>query len=267
MTLDVLISTHAPEGIQRVEQMGLPHVDGVRYIVSWQRHADTSVPPSLASRSDVEIYRLSQPGLSRNRNNAMDHSTADIMLMADDDLVYTPEGLRSIIIAFEQRPSMLIASFMYAGEDAKKYPASECTLDHLPKGFYQSAIEIAVRRCAATATLRFSPDFGLGSERWPVGEDTIFMLSARHRGITPVFIPLVICTHRGLSTGNRPITDPRMMSGIGACIALEYPYTAPLRIPLKAWREYRARRMSLLPALFHMTAGALRATLSLKKPW
>ncbi len=34
-TIDVVIATHRPEGIRRVETMDAPALPGVRYIVSW----------------------------------------------------------------------------------------------------------------------------------------------------------------------------------------------------------------------------------------
>ena len=267
LTLDVLIATHSPEGLRRVESMNLPRVGGVRYIVSWQAHGDTPVPGYFDGRDDILIYRLDTPGVSNNRNNAIAKSSADIMLMADDDLIYTPSRLIAVVRAFEERPGMEMASFMYEGEDAKPYPAHECSLHKLPKGFFQTTFEIAVRRDSRAGRLRFSSDFGPGAQHWSVGEDTIFLLTARRMGIEARFIPTVICRHNGPTTGLRAMTDPAALRGTGACLALEYPVTAPLRIPLKAWRGWRAGRMRLIPALWHMTAGALRATFRYTPPW
>lgn len=266
LTLDVLIATHSPEGLRRVESMNLPRVGGVRYIVSWQAHGDTPVPGYFAGRDDIEIHRTDLKGLGNNRNNAIEHSKGDIMLIADDDLAYTPERLRSVTEAFAARPAMEMASFMYEGDDGKTYPPHECSLRQIPKGFYPTSFELAVRSDSRAGGLRFSPDFGLGST-WPIGEDTIFLLTARRMGIEARFIPTVICRHNGPTTGLRAMTDPAALRGTGACLALEYPVTAPLRIPLKAWRGWRAGRMRLIPALWHMTAGALRATFRYTPPW
>ena len=267
MTLDVLIATFIPEGIRRVERMDLPRMDGVRYIVSWQMHDDAPVPEYFSDRDDIEIHRTSLKGLGNNRNNAIEHSSADIMLIADDDLKYTPGQLTAVIRSFETRPDMEIASFMYEGCDGKTYPGRECDLSEYPKGFYVSAIELAIRRDSRAGRLRFSPDFGLGSDKWTVGEDSIFLLTARRMGIVPRFIPEVICRHDGPTTGLRAMTDPKALRGTGACIALEYPVSSILRIPLKAWRGYRAGKMRLLPALWHMYAGGFEATFLYTPAW
>lgn len=267
MTLDVLIATHSPRGLEAVERMQLPAVDRVRYVVSWQEHGGVAVPESLARREDVEIHRLDERGLARNRNNAIRHSRADIMLTADNDLYYTPQQLKSVIRAFEDNPEVEIGVFEYEGSDAKAYPKEQCPLNRLPKGYFTSAIEIAVRRTSRTERLLFPPEFGLGSGRWEVGEDSMFLLAARRMGLCVTFFPIVITRHDGPTTGLRPMTNPRALRGTGACIALEYPLTAPLRIPLKAWREWRVGRMNPLKGLVQMTLGALDATFRYTPPW
>ena len=98
LTLDVLIATHTPEGILRVADMNLPVVEGVRYIVSWQDHRDAEIPPALDARNDVTVDRFGQRGVSFNRNNAIELSTADVYLVADDDLRYSSSQDRKSVV-------------------------------------------------------------------------------------------------------------------------------------------------------------------------
>ncbi len=268
LTLDVLIATHTPTGIHRVEGMGLPRVEGVRYVVTWQGHEGAPVPQGLAGRGDVEIYRTDSRGLSNNRNCAMGHARADIILFADDDITYTPGGLRAVKRVFEEDPTLGMATFRHQGPVPKSYPAAECRIGRrLPAGYYVSAIEMAVRRDSPAGALRFDPQFGIGSTRWSVGEDSMFLLAARRRGVNISFFPIIIAAHPSLTTGTRPMTATPALRGTGACIALEYPLTWPLRIPLKVWREWRAGRMSPGRGLAQLTAGALDATLRYTPPW
>ena len=103
--LEVLISTLGRDGIERVAKMVLPRVDGVRYLVSWQK-PDGDIPQSLV-RPDMSVYRTSSMGISSNRNDAFDASTARLLLIADDDLIYTEEGLQSVIATMEDRKSVV----------------------------------------------------------------------------------------------------------------------------------------------------------------
>ncbi len=267
LTLDVLIVTHTPEGIQRVADMDLPHVDRVRYIVSWQNHRNAPIPRELASRVDLAVYRLDVPGISNNRNNALYHSTADICLMADDDLQYLPSQLEAVIRTFEENPGVDYASFMYEGDGGKLYPASECDLAELPKGFYQSAIEIAVRRDSPAGRLRFHPAFGPGSPRLHAAEDEMFLLTARHMGVKCRFFPIVITRHEGLSTGNRPIDNHYVLWAAGAFINYQYPLTSLLRIPLKAWRLRRAGQAGFFYSLYNMLRGVAYASHKVVPQW
>ncbi len=258
LTLDVLISTLGRDGISRVAQMRLPEIDGVGYIVSWQEPDGLPVPPELASRPDVRIYPLGGRGLSRNRNNALDHSTADIRLIADDDLRYTPDGLRAVIAAFERSPEVDIACFRYDGADAKTYPSRECRLTtKLPKDYYLTSFEMAIRNRGEASRLRYDERFGLGSGCLPLGEEEeLFHRAVRH-GLVARFFPVNITTHPGLTTGNRPMSDPRALRARGAVIALYYPLSWTLRIPLVAWRERRKGRAPFLGMLFQGFRGAL----------
>lgn len=104
MTLDVLIST-IDRGIHSAARVPIEPIDGVRWIVSWQMTGDESpeLPPELR-RPDVLVDTTRERGLSRNRNNALRLATADICLIADDDVTYTREGLLAVIDAFERHP-------------------------------------------------------------------------------------------------------------------------------------------------------------------
>jgi hypothetical protein len=57
LTLNLAIVTHKEDGIKRVVDMNLPHVDGVRYIVSWQSSEGVKLPEALY-REDMEIIRI-----------------------------------------------------------------------------------------------------------------------------------------------------------------------------------------------------------------
>lgn len=260
MTLDVAIATYRPEGIQRVTQMQLPSVEGVRYVVSWQEHGDTPVPESLRRRDDVKIYRFGKSGQSLNRNNAMDHCTADIILHGDDDLVYTPEGLSGVIRTFQDNPDIDIAAFRSDRVPPKVYPSVATKLGRkLPRGYFASMIEIAVRRSTA-GSLRCCPELGLASPRMHGGEDEMFLQSAIRRGLTCLFVPLTVCSHPAPSTGTKGAYTPANMRASGCTIALTYGgWESLLRVPLKAWRLARSGRARLLPALYYTAQGAIES--------
>lgn len=259
LTLDVAIITHSPEGILRVASMHLPAVDNVNYIVSWQDHRNTPIPQSLI-RDDVKIHRLDKTGLSNNRNNAFCHSKGDLILCGDDDVIYTAKGLNAVIDTFDTHPDIDVATFMsrQAGA-ARSYPDRECQLTTpLPRNYSVCSIEIALRRSTA-GQLRCHPELGLGSPSMHGGEDEVLLLSAIRRGLVCRYFPITVCEHPNLSTGNKKSLSDKNLRAMGCVIALYYPYSWVLRIPLKAWRVKKSRQAGFFPALRYLCQGVLKA--------
>lgn len=263
MTLDIAIATHKPEGIERVARMDLPHIDGVRYIVSWQNHADAPIPEEL-QREDVEIHRCERQGQSLNRNNAIDHCKADIILMGDDDLIYHPEGLKELIAAFEKDSELCLATFRGISPINPTYPEKACLLtEPFPKNYWVGACLIAFRRDGIGGLL-CHPMFGLGPTKLQGAEDEFFLLSAVRRGYKCMYLPITICEHPDYSTGLTATLSAGTLRASGCYIAIAYPRSFLARILLKAWRTKRAGQAGFFTALRHLLAGALYAPKVLK---
>ena len=253
--LQVLIATHQTAGIERVCDMDLPRVEGVEYLVSWQTHGNLPVPSALSARADISVLRFDGVGVSANRNNLLNHATAPLVLIADDDLCYAPGAFGRIIEVAEANPDVDYFSFRYDGADNKNYPPEVCSLKHLPKGFYQTAFEVALRRSPRTEGLQFNEKFGPGAPVFTAGEDEMLLLTARRMGLVCRFFPLTITCHKELTTGSRPLT-PGTARSAGAIIRLQNPLTWFLRIPVYAWRRSKEGRMTFRSALCHAAYGA-----------
>lgn len=261
LTLEVMISTCGPDGGRRVAAMRLPRVPRVSYLVSWQEPGEATVPEELASRDDVRIVTLSGLGLSRNRNNCLDHACGDLLMVADDDLRLYPEGLAAVIDTFERDPALEYGSFRYDSDVAKQYPSRECALTSgkLPKNFFQASVEIVIRRNSRVGRLRFHESFGLGCQEFSSGEEELLLKRARDKGVNCRFIPVSTCYHPGESTGVKPSLADGTIRARGVCTAVEYPFTAAARVPLTAWRISRSGQAPFLRALRLLSAGALKA--------
>ena len=258
LTLDLALITFGPDGIARVAAMNLPHIDGVRYVISWQCSGGAYLPDSLL-RPDVTVSRIESRGAAVNRNNAIDCCTADIILFSDDDLIYTPEQLLQVIETFEINPDVDVATFEATHPAGPVYPAASCRLgDPLPRGYWVSAYQIACRR-QSVGDLRCHPEFGAGAPVFTGADDELFLLAAIRRGLHCRFFPVNICTHPNLSTGTTATLSPGNLRALGCYIAIAWPRSCFMRILLKAWRALRAGQCSLPAALRHLLAGALQA--------
>lgn len=259
MTLDIAICTYRPEGIARVAAMCLPKLPDVNYVVSWQAHDDAPVPAELASRPDVSIHRFDGTGLSSNRNNAMRFCSSDIVLIGDDDLIYTDGQIEGLIRSFEGAPDVAVATFRSEQGSPHPYPESSVRLQRkLPRGYHVSSIEIAYRR-NAIGELCFCTELGLNSPMLHAGEDEMFLMAAIRRGLHCRFFPVTVCSHLHASTGTKNRLEAGNLRSAGCVIALTYGMGAILRVPLKAWRVSRKKQAPLFRALYHLTRGALMA--------
>lgn len=256
-TLDLAVTTHRPEGIKRVASMVLPPIEGVRYVVSWQAHDNAPVPSELDARADVVILRFEGAGLSNNRNNAIDHCTAEVVLFADDDVTYTPEGLRLLRQTFADNPEVDLATFRSIHGDPARFPAESVRLGaKLPKGYSVASFEIAFRP-AHCGSLHCCPELGLGAPKYHGGEDEIFLLSAIKRGLNCRYFPVTVGAHPHESTGTKAKMTRGNLLAAGCVIAFFHPKSAVLRIPLKALRLARCGRANFFSALLNLTQGAL----------
>lgn len=256
LTLDVAVATHGKEGINRVAEMLLSPQENVRYVVSWQGHEDAPIPDMIRNRNDIEVWRLEKKGLSNNRNNCISHCRADIVLIADDDLIYHEDSLSGVIKAFENDADLDLATFRVNFQHPKSYPEGGCRLGvPLPKGYYVASVEIAFRRDRLSG-LAFNPRLGLGSGELLCGEEEIFLLDAIQSGKVCRHIGAVICDHPHPTTGTK--VDSGVLMGQGYVIRRWYGLGFLPRILLKAYRISSALPVNFPVALWHLIKGALK---------
>lgn len=257
MTLQILIAT-LDEGINRVPAMLLEQREGIGYLVSWQHSKDNKSieTPEELKRDDVKIYDLAGRGLSRNRNNCIDHATADICIIADDDCLYTHEQLQAVIDTFASNNDIDIATFMYSGEgDSKYYPSQTADLNNFPKGYYVSSIEVAFKRESLQGKVYFNENFGLGTEPFHCGEENLFIQDALAMGLKCQFFPITIVHDKQpLEFLNRSMDTGTLMAH-GADLQIFHRGTKHLRALLKAWRLRRDEKVPFFYGLRHIIKG------------
>lgn len=258
LTLEVCVVTFGKDGGERLERMNLPRLPRVSYLVSWQERGDIAIPDSIASREDIRVLDQKGYGSSRNRNNCLDHARGDVLLFADDDIRLYPEGLLRVLEIFEENPDLEYGSFCYDSDIPKEYPAEECSLATLPKNFYQTTFEIALRRNSRAGALRFSEDHGFAVKYFTAGEDELLLKRARTQKLNCRFFPVKTAFHPGATTGVRDRLPHGALFTRGAITLLEYPATCLLRIPLAAWRIGRNGQASMLRAVWLQVAGAYK---------
>lgn len=267
--LQVLVAAYGPEALQRMEAGSYPRVEGVEYIVAWQLpNGDAPVPASL-QRSDIQVIKTATRGSSINRNIALDAATAPLVLMSDDDLIYTAEGLLGVIDAFARHPEADVLTFRYESELARKeYVDFEFDWRRPTRRVlaYVSCIEIAARLDSLRSSgVRFDLRFGIAGTHFICGEEDMLMVSVLKARLRALFIPHTICSHPSSSTSERLVADPRYIETKGGVFRCKCPLSWPLRMLTHALRNRRApssRRLSTRRYLAAWLRGARRLATS-----
>jgi len=248
--LFVLIST-IDERIAGIETILQPYDDHVTYIVSHQTTAALSETSSrivaeLKMRGDVRYDALEGRGVARNRNNALEMvEEGTVCLILDDDVQLCPDAFGAVLHAFSVNPEADFISFKILdmqGEDYKRYPVQKqwhtlFTLTGI------GTTEMAFRGSAVLRShIRFDERFGPGAPVYPIGEDFIFAMDLRRKGMRMLFCPIPIVRHPKGSTGGS--LDENVIIGRGAVFARVFgrlAFAADLYFALRKRTSYRGR--------------------------
>ena len=139
-----------------------------------------------SDNSRVRMISTATKGVGINRNIALQNATADILLFADDDVVYYDGALQGVIDAFEQLPDADVILFgMDMTRNGEVYERRQASVrrariwNSMKYGTYR----IAVRRQAVRKhNIWFSTLFGGGCQ-YGCGEDSIFLCDCFRAGL------------------------------------------------------------------------------------
>lgn len=244
--LQVMICTYGADGIGRVARASHPRVEGVEYLVSWQTDSQCPLPEEL-NRPDFKIITSKTRGLSANRNIALSNASAPILLISDDDVDYTAEGLMAVVDAFHSHEDMDIIAFRYeSASHDKQYPAEQCSLSAPEKGYFLTSFELAMRRKAVQGKIWFNENFGIGAP-FPSGEEDLFLHDCLDAGLKGIFLPLTVARHDGSTTSDRNLMLPSRPQTKGAVFLRLHPRQWPLRMIIHTLREFPLWRKGLVP--------------------
>lgn len=262
--LQVLICTYGQEGIRRIAAANHPEAEGVQYLVCWQIDGDASIPKQL-DRKDFTIFTSRTKGLSVNRNTALSLATAPLLLISDDDVEYTEEGLSEIIRAFDVYKEMDILTFRYASSShTKYYPSVPCDLANPEKGYFITSFEIALRRKAVKGKIWFNENFGIGAS-FPSGEEDIFIRECLDAGIKGLYLPITIARHDGTTTSERNLMLPSRPQTKGAVFLRLHPRDWFLRMIAHALREIPLWAKGLVPSPLSYCRNWLKGAMEARK--
>ncbi len=132
------------------------------------------------------MVSTSTRGVGLNRNIALSKATADILLFADDDVVYNDDVERNVLTSFDETPQADVIIFgidiLKNGKVVEKRRCRNARL-HVWNSMKYGTYRIAVKKeSIAKLGIRFNENFG-GGCKFGSGEDSIFIKQCFDKGL------------------------------------------------------------------------------------
>lgn len=256
--LEVLVATFGAAGLRRALAREWPCVEGVRYLVCCQNPDGDellSVAGALHDRGDTVVLFFRDRGLSVNRNHCLEAASAPYLLIMDDDLTLSAEGLRGIMETFDSRPDLDLltvhADLAFSGR--RQLPPPGHDLARPWPWYWAISFEIALRRSSVEkAGVRFSTLAGIGAPVLGAGEENLFLHALLKKGLCGEYSGILIGCHDHETTSEREALNPAVVRAKGAVMRITRgSFPALLRLPLEARRS----QMPFFRALGNLAYG------------
>ena len=173
MKLQTLVTTVDRRDFSFLEKMNLQG----DVLVSNQ--ADREGDETFAGGSfSARIITVGDRGVSRARNRLIEESEAEILLFADDDIIFEDGYAAAVIDEFKSFPEADAIKFGYISADGEEftYAAPEKTVRAGKRDLMSTGVPVfAVKRMALERTgVRFDETLGPGGGGIEAGEDSLF---------------------------------------------------------------------------------------------
>ncbi|MBO4679949.1 MAG: glycosyltransferase family 2 protein [Lachnospiraceae bacterium] len=132
----------------------------------------------------VRVLSFAEKGVGKSRNRAIDAAKGDILLFADDDIVYDEAYAGKVIEEFAAHPEADALFFnVEVCAERRTYFNTDYKRVHIWNGGRYPAYSIAVRKEALiNSGVRFSELFG-GGAKYSCGEDSLFIRDCLKAGL------------------------------------------------------------------------------------
>lgn len=136
-----------------------------------------------------KVITKNEKGLSKSRNAVIENATSDIIMLADDDVVYDSNYEKYILNAHNKYPDYdIICFYIKSKNQNRKIKRIITRRVNWINAMRVASVEISFKRDSIiNANIRFNENFGTGTEL-NRGEETIFLYEALRKKIKIKFI-------------------------------------------------------------------------------
>ena len=163
------------------------------------QNPDDRLEPVVATAADDVVRLRSEPGLSRARNAALPHLTADVVAFPDDDCVY-PTGLLSLVaarLAGQQELAGLTGRAVgFDGGVSASWLTDAARLRRDDLWNRAISFTIFLRSSVVDEVGPFDEQLGLGAGTpWHSAEEIDYLIRALDRGAAVEYDPELVVLH------------------------------------------------------------------------
>ncbi|HET8838719.1 MAG TPA: glycosyltransferase [Flavobacteriaceae bacterium] len=262
VSLEILISTMNRTDLRFLKPM-FPNreLSEFNFLIINQTQPDRILETNFPN---IRVINSFEYGLSKSRNLALKNSIADVALIADDDVVYSPKFDKIILKAFQKYQAASLITFQMKcpnNQHQKKYIHQERKLTTLLRQPKPSSIEMAFRPDDLRKNdLYFNENFGLGAE-FPSGEESLLMLEMLRKNLEIYHIPSIIVEHAGESTGSQKGSEKSIWA-LSGLKYLEYGNRSKLWLLKFVFSLVQKKIISLSKAIWAYKIGTKAITRS-----
>lgn len=148
----------------------------------------------IYKKQKIRYLSFNEKGVGLNRNNTLMRATADICIVADDDIVFVDGYAEKIKKHFKDNPKVDVIIFNLIEKSKKRYIIEKKLKISYHNYMKFGATRIAFRRRSITkAGITFNLHFGGGAE-YSAGEDTLFIHDCLKAKLKILAVPDYIAT-------------------------------------------------------------------------
>ena len=142
---------------------------------------------------EVKWLSFAERGVGLNRNNTLMRASSDIIILADDDLVYMPNYKKIVEAAYRRIPDadVIIFNLQRDDENNSAWVSKDTRITWRNYMRYGAARVTARLKPLRLYGISFNQCFGGGTEH-SCGEDTLFLTSCLRAGLKIYAVPEVI---------------------------------------------------------------------------
>lgn len=189
--VEVLIATMHKENFQFVKSMNL-NSDAV--VVNQNKRTEKKEILKI-DNNEIKWVSSLESGLSRSRNLAMKNATADICVVADDDVIFLNDYEDIITKSYKKYPEADIIAFQVeriGNKGRSKNFSDKTKWINYVSSMKISSVEITFKRKSIIDNdLQFNVNLGAG-EQFYNGEENVFLYDALKKGLRILYLPIKI---------------------------------------------------------------------------